>query len=67
MLGIIWIYWTGSVLALVFGYVARQQIAQRGEAGGGLAVAGIVLGWIGMGMLALTMVFVFAVDVPSSR
>ncbi|HEY5012778.1 MAG TPA: DUF4190 domain-containing protein, partial [Acidimicrobiia bacterium] len=26
VLGIIWIYWIGSILALVFGYMARKQI-----------------------------------------
>lgn len=53
VLGILWIYWIGSVLALVFGYQARRQIAERGESGSGLATAGIVLGWIGVGALVL--------------
>jgi hypothetical protein len=50
-LGILWIYWIGSVLALIFGYQARKQIAERGESGAGLATAGIVLGWIGVGVM----------------
>jgi hypothetical protein len=55
VLGILWLYWVGSILALVFGYLARRQIAQRqGVQGGrGLATAGIVLGWVGIGFLAL--------------
>lgn len=57
VLGILWIYWIGSVLALIFGYVARQQIRERGEGGDGMAVAGIVLGWIGVGLLVLFVVF----------
>jgi len=51
VLGIIWIYWIGSILALIFGYVARSQIRERGDGGAGLATAGIVLGWIGIGVL----------------
>jgi len=51
--GITWFWWVGSVLALVFGYLARRQIAERGESGAGLATAGIVLGWIGVGLLAV--------------
>jgi hypothetical protein len=45
----------GSVLALVFGYVAKRQIDEsHGMQGGrGLAIAGIVLGWIGVGFLVL--------------
>lgn len=56
VLGIIWIYWIGSVLALVFGYIAKNQIKQTGEGGGGMATAGIVLGWIGMATLVLVVV-----------
>ena len=57
VLGILWLYWIGSVLALVFGYVAKRQIRERGEAGSGMATAGIVLGWVGVGILALGVLF----------
>jgi hypothetical protein len=53
VLGILWLYWVGSILALVFGCLAKQQIEQRGDSGGGMATAGIVLGWIGIGTLVL--------------
>jgi hypothetical protein len=56
VLGILWLYWIGSILALAFGYAAKKQIRERGEAGGGMATAGIVLGWIGVGFLALALV-----------
>jgi hypothetical protein len=56
VLGIIWLYWIGSILALVFGYVARKQIRERGESGDGMAIAGIVLGWVGVGVIALALV-----------
>jgi Domain of unknown function (DUF4190) len=57
VLGILWIYWIGSVLALIFGYIARSQIRERGEAGDGMAIAGIVLGWVGIGIVFLVIVF----------
>lgn len=43
--------------ALILGYMARRQIDRdpQHEAGRGLAVAGIVLGWVGF---ALTLIFV---------
>ena len=56
VLGIVWVYWIGSILALIFGYVARKQIRERNENGGGMAIAGIVLGWVGLGILAIILI-----------
>jgi hypothetical protein len=61
VLGIVWVYWIGSILALIFGYVARRQIRERHEVGGGMATAGIVLGWVGVGVLATLFVIGFIV------
>lgn len=51
-----------SVLALIFGYKGRSEIDQSNgqQQGRGLAVAGIVLGWIGVVVCALAILF-FAV------
>ena len=57
VLGILWIYWIGSVLALIFGYIALSQIRQRQEGGRGMALAGVILGWIGIGTLAIGLIF----------
>jgi hypothetical protein len=48
VLGIVWLYGLGSVLALVLGYQAKRQIGSSGERGEGMATAGIVLGWVGI-------------------
>jgi hypothetical protein len=53
VLGIVWVYWIGSILALIFGYTAKKQIKQRGGQGGGMATAGIVLGWVGIGFMII--------------
>jgi len=60
VLGIVWLYWLGSILALVFGYVAKSQIDRSGgrETGRGMAIAGIVLGWVGVGILLLMLLLV---------
>jgi small-conductance mechanosensitive channel len=60
VLGIVWIYWIGSILALVFGYVAKNQIRRTGEGGSGLATAGIVLGWVGVGVLVIAIIAILA-------
>ena len=51
-----------SVLALVFGYRARNEIdASGGRIGGrGQATAGIVLGWIGVALCVLGIVLLVA-------
>lgn len=35
-----------GLLALIFGYVALSRIRQSGTAGRGMAIAGVVLGWV---------------------
>jgi hypothetical protein len=51
-----------SILGLVFGYKAKNEIDRSNgyEQGRGLAVAGIVLGWIAIAMVVLVIAF-FAV------
>ncbi len=56
--GCIWYFWIGSIIALIFGYMAKNQIdaSQGQQKGRGFAVAGIVLGWVGMGVLAIIII-----------
>jgi hypothetical protein len=58
VLGIVWLYWVGSILAVVFGHVALHQIkrADGRQSGGGLAVAGLALGYVGLGTLTLALI-----------
>jgi hypothetical protein len=58
VLGIVWAMGVGSILALVFGYLAKSQIDRSPdeETGRGMAIAGIVLGWVGVGFLVLMIV-----------
>ena len=47
----------GSILAVIFGYMARSEIRQRPDEleGEGLAVAGLVLGWIMIGLSVIVL------------
>jgi uncharacterized membrane protein len=56
VLGILWLSWVGSILAIVFGHIALVQTRERGQGGRGLAIAGLVLGYIGVGLLVLFIV-----------
>lgn len=58
VLGIVWIYGVGSILALIFGYIAKGSIDRSNgrETGRGMAIAGIVLGWIGVAGVILLII-----------
>lgn len=58
----------GSVPALVLGYIARRQIDRSGgrQTGRRLAVAAIVLGWVGVGVLVVSFAFGFAAGADGS-
>lgn len=55
ILGILWLYWLGSLLAIIFGHVALQQIQRShgSSTGRGMAIAGLILGYIGIAVLIL--------------
>ena len=56
--GQIFFWFLAAIPAVVLGHMARRQIRQTGEDGAGLALAGLILGWIG---IILTVVFVLGV------
>lgn len=72
VLGILWLYWLGSILAIVFGHIALVQIQRKrgNSAGRGMAIAGLVLGYIGVAIailiiaLALSIPFLFHSHLP---
>ena len=53
VLGILWLYWVGSILAVIFGHIALSQIHHSRQGGRGLAIAGLVLGYVGLALLVL--------------
>ncbi len=59
ILGIVWLGGLGSLLAVIFGAVAKKQIKRRDEGGRGMANAGIVLG-----MAGLVLVIALFITVP---
>ncbi len=55
VLGLLWIWAIGSVLAIVFGHIAMGQIDRSGglQSGRGMALAGTILGYVGTGLTVL--------------
>jgi hypothetical protein len=49
---------TVSLIAIITGYMARQQIKQTGERGMGMATAGMVIGVIHLALIGLLVIVV---------
>ena len=48
------------ILGLVFGYIALAQIKRTGQQGRGLALAAVILGWIGLASTIVVLVVAFS-------
>jgi hypothetical protein len=42
-----------AVVAVVTGHMARRQVRQTGESGSGLALAGLILGYVNIGLAVI--------------
>ncbi|MHB1536124.1 MAG: DUF4190 domain-containing protein [Acidimicrobiales bacterium] len=56
VLGILWLWWIGSILAVIFGHIALGQIRARNQSGRGLAIAGLILGWVGVASVVVVII-----------
>jgi len=63
----------GAIAAIITGHIARRQIRKTGEQGNGMAVAGLILGYIGAALTAfviagvLVFLFGFSDDVARNE
>jgi hypothetical protein len=64
VLGIICFYWITSILAVIFGHIALSQIKRSNgtQTGRGMAIAGLVLGYIWLALLVVIIVVVATTD-----
>ena len=47
-IGQIFFWFVAGIPAIVFGHIARRQIRETGEAGDGMALAGLIMGYLGV-------------------
>ncbi len=69
VLGILWLWGLGSLLALIFGVMGKNQIDRSAgrETGRGMAIAGLVLGIVGLvGAVVLALIIAGAVSASGS-
>ncbi len=69
VLGILWIGGLGSLLALIFGIIGLRTIdrSEGTETGRGLAIAGIVLGAVGVSFIVVIIAVAFLGSAASSK
>lgn len=69
IVGFVWILpFVGSLAGAIMGHISLGQIKRTGDGGRGMALAGVIVGWAGLALLVigvLFFVFVFAVSAPS--
>ena len=55
VLSILWLFWIGSIIAIIFGHIARAEIKNSGGRlkGAGLALAGLIIGYFMLALLPL--------------
>jgi hypothetical protein len=56
-----------TVPAIVCGHIGRSQIRRTGEGGAGVALAGLVLGWVGLALGVLLIAAIVAVGVTATH
>ncbi|HTT52608.1 MAG TPA: DUF1707 and DUF4190 domain-containing protein [Streptosporangiaceae bacterium] len=56
-----------AIPAVVLGHVARGQIRRTGETGGGLALAGLILGWLAVALFVLAVAGITVVAARSGH
>ena len=59
---VLWLYWIGAILGVVFGHIAKKQIDESNgtQEGRALALAGLIVGWVEIGLLVIIIIIIVA-------
>jgi hypothetical protein len=60
IVGLTFIPFLASIVAVVTGHMARAEVRRTGEQGGGLALAGLIMGYVGIGLAVIVISLLFA-------
>lgn len=58
---LIWVCGVSSIAAVVCGHIARNQIKRTGEQGAGMALAGLIIGYLGIAVVVVYFIVVVVV------
>jgi hypothetical protein len=59
-LGLLWVFFIGSILAVILGHIALSQTRRSGQDGQGLALAGLITGYLSLTFLPFLLIFALA-------
>jgi hypothetical protein len=71
--GIIFLPFIGNLTGIITGHISLGQIKRTGESGHGMALAGTIIGWVGLGLfiigiiLFILFIVAFAANYPNYR
>ncbi|MFT4052379.1 MAG: DUF4190 domain-containing protein [Microbacterium sp.] len=51
----------GSVAGTIMGHISLRQVVRSGEDGHAMALAGVIVGWVGIGMVLLAVIVIAGV------
>ncbi len=57
----------GTIPAVVLGHIARRQIRQTGEQGAGMALAGLILGYVGLALSVIAVILIAVLVVAAGH
>ena len=55
-LAAVFLWFIGSLTAIITGHIALSQIKKNGEGGHGFALAGLIIGYVGIGLTAIIVI-----------
>lgn len=56
--GLFWLLpFVGSLAGAIMGHISLNQVKTSGEQGRGMALAAVIIGWVGVGIVALLAIF----------
>jgi hypothetical protein len=56
-----WVCAIGPILGIIFGFVALSQIKKTGQSGRGMALAGIIIGFVVVAIMVVYLIIVIMV------
>jgi hypothetical protein len=58
IVGFVWLLpLVGSLAGVILGHISLRQIATTGDGGRGMAIAGLIVGYVGLGLLVIGILF----------